>query len=120
MIEIIGNQPDNVLAFTGHGRVTGKDYESILIPAVESKLKEHSKICLLYHLGEDFSGFNLRALWDDIKVGLQHPRAWKKIAVVSDNKWVIGMTKIFGVIIPCPVKRFDVHQLTEASEWLKS
>ncbi len=120
MIEITSNQPDNILAFTAHGQVTGEDYESVLIPAVEAKLKEHRKIRLLYHLDNDFSGFDAKALWDDTKVGFQHLTAWGKIAVVSDNKWILGATKIFGFIWPCPVKVFDNNHLVEANEWIKA
>jgi hypothetical protein len=120
MIEIMTNQPDNILAFTAHGQVTGEDYESVLIPAVEAKLKEIDKIRLLYYLGSDFSGFEAEALWDDAKVGLQHLTAWEKIAVVSDNQWMVGATKVFGFILPCPVQVFEGNQLEEATEWLKS
>lgn len=86
MIEIIPHRLDSILAFTAHGRVAGEDYESVLIPAVEARLKEHPKIRLLYHLDRNFSGFEAEALWDDAKVGLQHLTAWEKIALVSSNK----------------------------------
>jgi hypothetical protein len=29
MIEMMTNQPNNILAFTAHGQVTGEDYESV-------------------------------------------------------------------------------------------
>lgn len=119
MIEIISNQPDNVLAFTAHGQVTEKDYESVLIPAVEAKLKENPKIRLLYNIDSDFSGFEPEALWDDMKVGFQHLSAWEKVAVVSDNQWIVGITKLFESVVPC-VKVFDGNQLAEATEWIKS
>ena len=120
MIEILSNQPDNVLGFTAHGRVTGADYESVLIPLVETKLKENPKIRFLYHLDNDFSGFEFKALWDDIKVGLRHLTAWEKIAIVSQNKWILRVTKFLGFLMPCPVKVFDSNQLLEATEWIKS
>jgi hypothetical protein len=120
MIEMMTNQPNNILAFTAHGQVTGEDYESVLIPAVEAKLEEIDKIRLLYHLDSDFSGFEAEALWDDAKVGLQHLTAWEKIAVVSDNQWMVGATKVFGFIMPCPVKVFAGNQLENAIEWLKA
>lgn len=119
MIEMIPNQPDNILGFTARGQVTGEDYESVLIPAVEARLKINPKIRLLYHLAEDFSGFDAGALWDDAKVGLGHLTAWEKIAFISDNQWLNGATKAFGLMMPCPVKVFEGHQLAEATEWLQ-
>ena len=120
MIELMENVPQNAIAFTAHGKVTGNDYESVLIPMVESKLKEHDKIRLLYHLGNDFSGFEAEALWDDTKVGFQHWSAWEKIAIVSDHNWINGITKVLGWMIPCPVKVFADVQLSEAMQWLVS
>jgi hypothetical protein len=36
--------PDNVLGVSAEGQISGADYETVLIPAVESKLKSHDKI----------------------------------------------------------------------------
>ena len=48
MIEIIQGLPDNVVAVTASGKVTGEDYDSVLIPVIEEKLKKHDKIRVLY------------------------------------------------------------------------
>ena len=45
--------PEHVIGFTAKGKVTGEDYASVLIPAIEEKLKKHSKINFLYHMGKD-------------------------------------------------------------------
>jgi hypothetical protein len=118
MIEILTGLPDDVLGFSANGKVTGQDYESVLIPAVEEKLEKHKKISLLYHLGADFSGFEAEAMWDDMKVGLHHITAWKKIAVVSDVGWVRSATKAMGFVMPAQVKVFTNEQLDEAREWI--
>ena len=120
MIELIPDLPDNVVGFTAKGEVTADDYESVLIPTVETKLKEHDKIRLLYHLGPDFTGYSTGAMWDDAKVGLHHITAWEKIAVVSDANWIRVATKFFGFIMPGHVKVFSNNQLSEAKEWIKS
>ncbi|MFA7229989.1 MAG: STAS/SEC14 domain-containing protein [Victivallaceae bacterium] len=118
MIEIIKNLPDNVVGFTAKGKVTGEDYESVLIPLVEKKIKDHGKINLLYHLGSDFSGYEASAMWDDAKVGLMHLTAWHHIAVVSDLDWVRNSTKIFSFMMPGHVKVFACADIEEAKEWV--
>ena len=120
MIEIIPNLPNNVLAISAKGRVTAEDYESVLIPAVEAKIKEHGKIRLLYHLGDEFTGFEAGAMWDDAKVGLKHLTAWEKVAVVTDVDWVRSLTKLFGFVMHGRVKVFENNQLSEAEDWIKS
>ncbi len=118
MIEILTGLPDDVIGFTASDRVTGKDYESVLIPAIEEKLSRHEKISLLYHLGKDFSGFDAEAMWDDVKVGLHHITAWKKIAVVTDVEWIRAATKIMGFAMPAQVRVFPNEQFDAAREWI--
>jgi len=62
MIEKIPDLPDNVLGFTAKGTVTGNDYESTIIPAVEELFSRQEKVRFLYHLGEDFTGFEATAM----------------------------------------------------------
>ena len=44
MLERIQGLPDNVLGFEAKGEVTGVDYESVLIPAVEEMLARQKSI----------------------------------------------------------------------------
>ncbi len=118
MIKIISDLPSNVLGFESSGTVTGKDYETVLIPAVEAKLEEFPKIRLLYHLVPDFSGYDFEAMWDDAKVGLAHLTSWEKIAVVTDKEWIRSGVKVFGFIIPGEVRVFDNDELLTAKEWV--
>ena len=118
MIEMMPDLPDNVVGFTARGKVTEADYESHIVPAIEEKLKHHKKIRLLYHLGEDFEGFEAGAMWDDAKVGLKHIAAWEKIAMVSDVGWINGAVKAFGFVMPGEVKTFANSQLSKARDWV--
>ena len=79
MIEHISDLPANVLGFSAKGTVTANDYESIIIPAVEALFAQRDKVRLLYHLGEEFSGFEAAAMWDDAKIGLKHIFGWERI-----------------------------------------
>jgi len=118
MIKIISDLPNNVLGFESSGTVTGEDYETVLIPAVEAKLEEFPKIRLLYHLGPDFISYDLKAAWDDAKVGLSHLTSWEKIAVVTDTEWVSSGVKVFGFVIPGEVRVFGNDELSAAKEWV--
>ena len=118
MIEKIKNLPENVIGFNAIDHVTGDDYEKILIPLVEKKLKKFDKLNLIYHIGEEFEKFEPRAMWDDAKVGFEHIHSWGKIAMVSDVSWIRGMTKFFAFMFPCKVKIFKNDQLDEAVKWV--
>jgi hypothetical protein len=120
MVELIDEVPDNVLAIRGRGTIKGSDYESMIIPAVESKLGRHKKLRCLYHLGADFTGFDASALWDDMKVGLAHFRAWERIAVVSDLKWVRGVCRVLALAMPRRVRVYRDAELPAALAWVNS
>ena len=94
MIELIPNLPDLVLGIRAEGKVTSIDYRSVFVPAVKEKLSKNAKISLLYHLGEDFENYELAAIWEDIKMGIQHYTAWEKVAIITDVGWV-GNINIF-------------------------
>jgi hypothetical protein len=118
MVEQIPNLPDNVLGFSAKGTVTSNDYESIIIPAVDDLFARQSKVRFLYHLGEDFTGFEGAALWDDAKIGLKHLSGWEKIAVVSDVEWIRSFMKVFGIAIPGHIRVFHNSELAEATQWI--
>jgi hypothetical protein len=120
MIDVIPDMPDNVVALRAKGKVTGEDYERVLIPAVEAAVKEHGKIRLLYHIGNEFSGVEARAMWDDAKVGFKHITAWERIAVISDVDWIRNVMRFFGFVIPGQVRVFRNDQYSEAEEWIKA
>jgi len=120
MIKVLPDYPDNVLAITASDNVTGDDYDSIIIPAIDAKVKAHGKIRMLYHLGPDFTGFDAAAMWDDAATGFKHFTDFEKIAFVSDVDWINHMVSAFGFMMPCPVKVFSGNRLSEAGEWIKS
>ena len=118
MVEQIPGLPENVLGFTAKGTVTANDYESVIIPAVEALFKHHNKVRFLYHLGDEFSGFDAAAMWDDTKLGMKHLTGWERMAVVSDVEWIRAAIKIFGLAIPGHVRVFHNRELAEAKRWI--
>ena len=118
MLERITGLPDNVLGVEAKGEVTGEDYESVLIPAVEEKLTRHKSIRCLYHLGSEFEKFDAKAMWDDAKMGLQHFAAWERVAIVTDVGWLRTAMKALGFIIPGEVRVFGNSEFAEARTWV--
>jgi hypothetical protein len=118
MIDIESGTLGNLVVAVAHGKVTGYDYDIVLTPAIEAKLKEYKKIRLLYQLAEDFHGFSVEAFWDDAKLGLGHLTAFDAIAVVTDVHWIADAAKFFGVFLRCPVRVFGNADFAEAKEWV--
>ncbi len=118
MIETIRGLPDHVAGFRVSGVVTGAEYEQVIIPDIEARLKKHAKVRLLYHIGDAFEKFEAAAMWNDAKVGLQHIASWERIAVVSDVGWIAGAVKVFGFAWPGHVRLFANAELDRARDWI--
>ncbi|AKB78258.1 Amidases related to nicotinamidase [Methanosarcina horonobensis HB-1 = JCM 15518] len=118
MIEIIPGLPDNVLAVTVSGILTGEDYEKVLVPAIEDKVQKYGKIRILYQLGEKFEGFTDEAMLEDTKFGIRHFTSFEKIALVSNVDWIVNAVKVFKFIIPGSVRTYRNEELSEAKAWI--
>ena len=118
MIEILKNFSDNVVALSCKGQVTKEDYDGILVPAILEALTRHDKIRLLYQTSADFTGYDPGAIWEDLKIGVEHPTRWERVAVVTDVDWIVRMVRIFSFLIPCPVKVFPPSATAQAHTWI--
>lgn len=118
MLTIINDLPDNVLGVSGEGKITGKDYETVLFPAITEKFKANKKLRMLYHLGVNFTGFDLSAMLDDAKMGMKHLSAWDRIAMVSDHEMINTFAKFFGHMLSCELRIFKNAELGEAKKWI--
>jgi hypothetical protein len=117
MMEIIQGLPEDVVAVVASDKVTGEDYDNVLIPAITEKIKKHDKIRMLYQISRDFTGLTFDAMREDAKVSW-HMTAFEKVAVVSDVHWINDSLKIFKFVIPIPVKLFSNDEFDKAKAWI--
>jgi hypothetical protein len=118
VIQLLHNLPKHVVGIVASGQVDANDYETVVFPAIESALKSHERIRILFQLEPGFTGFTAGAMWDDMKVGLGHLKAWERIAIVSDENWVVGAWRLFGFAMPCPIRVFSNKEFAEAQGWI--
>ena len=118
MIEHLSDFPGNVIAFACKGNVTRRDYETVLVPVVESALKQHDKVRLYYQIDPDFSGIEPGAMWEDFKVGMGHLLRWERIAVVTNVDWIRHTIRAFGFLMPGAVKIFSLDEAVKARQWI--
>jgi SpoIIAA-like len=118
MIELIEGLPAPVVGMRAEGKVEKSDYERTVIPAVRAMLDAHSRVRLLYVLGDDFDGYSIAAMWEDTKLGVANIRSWERIACVTDADWVENAVKAFGWMIPGEVRAFDDDDLDQARAWI--
>ncbi len=119
MITIIKNLPAPIIGFKYEGKVTAKDYETVLYPAFRRTLKLKKKLRVLCQMEKSFDGFSFGAAKDDMQMGLKYFHDWEKIAFVSDKKWLNKTVEAFGFLIPGHVRSFKNKKISEAITWLE-
>lgn len=115
-VEILNE--NKVLTITATGKLTKEDYISLL-PSLENLLKNHGLIRFFIRL-EDFKGFELEALWEDIKFDYEHQRQYGKTAIVGSKKWEELGTKFSSLFFGAEMKFFYKEQAKDAWDWVNS
>lgn len=98
------------------GRLTHEDYAHI-IPMIDAALNtvDDPKANVLLDATE-FEGWELRAAWDDLKLGLKHGSDFHKIAIVGNKRWQKWTAKIAKWFISGDAQYFE--NFPEALSWL--
>ncbi len=122
VIEVLKDFPDNVAAFACRGRLTKADYETVLIPVIEDKLKRHKKLRAYTEIAPDFAaGIEPGAFWEETKFGFSHLFDWERSALVTDGEWMKHAAKIYaflGFLIPGGIRAFPTAEAAKAREWI--
>ena len=106
-----------LLVMKAVGKLTHEDYETIT-PMINSALEgvKKPKIKALID-GTEMEGWELRAAWDDFKLGLQHGSDFEKIAIYGNKNWQEIASKIGAWFISGDVKYFETYN--DAVAWLE-
>ncbi|MCP4009844.1 MAG: STAS/SEC14 domain-containing protein [Proteobacteria bacterium] len=105
------------LSLKAIGKLTHEDYETI-VPMLDSALEgiKDPRINALID-GTELEGWELRAAWDDFKLGLKHGSQFEKIAIVGNRKWQEYSAKMGSWFISGEVKYFETKP--GALDWLQ-
>ena len=106
------------LSLKAVGKLTHEDYK-VITPMIDSALNgiKEPKINALMDITE-LDGWELRAAWDDFKLGLQHGSEFEKIALYGNKKWQEVVAKVGSWFISGEVQYFE--NINDAMFWLKN
>ena len=109
---------DKFLEVHVSGKLSKEDYAQ-LVPEVEGLIKKHGKLRILFEM-QDFHGWEMGALWQDIKFDVKHFNDVERIAFIGENKWQEEMTKFCRPFTTAKISYFDHADMEKAREWLKT
>ncbi|MFL7013363.1 hypothetical protein A1OW_15355 [Enterovibrio norvegicus] len=100
------------------GKLTHEDYE-VFTPMLDSAIKEvpNTEVNVVVDLTH-FEGWELRAAWDDFKLGLKHGRNFSKIAMIGSKTWQEAAAKVGSWFISGEMKTFATE--AEAMAWISN
>ena len=114
-IERIGSE--FFLSLKAIGKLSHEDYLKInpMIDAALDGVKD--PVIKAFVDGSELEGWELRAAWDDFKLGLKHGNEFSKIAIFGNKKWQEYTAKIGTWFISGEVKYFEDSE--QALTWLQ-
>ena len=121
MIERLEDMPAGTIGFRATGRVTRDEYRELLLPAMRSAA-EAGAVRLVFAVGPGFEEFEPGALIEDTKAGITlgigHPHAWKRTALVTDVDWITKAVHMFAWLTPGEIMVRGLDGLEEAKRWV--
>lgn len=107
---------DYFLYIKATGRLTHADY-ALITPLIDYVLQgvEDPQVKVLVDARE-FEGWELRAAWDDFKLGLKHGKEFSRIALFGNKHWQEVASRIANWFVSGEVHYFE--ECDEALEWL--
>ena len=99
------------------GKLTHADY-GIITPMLERALETVTapEVKVLVD-ARKFEGWELRAAWDDFKLGLRHGNQFSHIAIVGSVRWLRAASAMAGWFLSGEVQIFEDPE--EAITWLE-
>ena len=118
MIEQLKSNTGRILGFKMSGKLHDQDYHDFVPDrgSRDQNSRQSERLLAQFH---DFHGWDLHALWDDIKFSTTHCADVEKIALVGEKKWEKWMAGVCKPFTLAKIKYFDASQLQAAWQWLE-
>jgi SpoIIAA-like len=121
VIERLEGMPEGTIGFRATGRLSRDEYRDVLLPPMR-EAAEAGEVRLLFAIGPGFEEFEAGALVEDTKAGLTlglgHPHAWKRTALLTDVDWITKAVHMFAWLMPGEIMVRGLDDLEEAKAWV--
>ncbi len=117
MLQFIPVQDENIFSVRATGKLRHEDYESFL-PELEKQIKRYGTVSLFLEL-DDFFGWDLSAISDEVRWELAHGDKLEKVAIVGDKAWQRWMALMAKPFTSAEVRYFSRDEALDAWDWLR-
>lgn len=116
-VNLIQKKDGKILEVHVSGKLVREDYRRF-VPMFEQLLQSHGKLRLLFEMS-DFHGWDVEALWDDLKFDVKHFNDIERVAMVGERKWQQWMAAFCQPFTAAKVRYFDKADALQAAAWLE-
>ena len=118
MLQLINDLPPHVVGIHAFAEVAEAEYENTLIPLLDDLLKRNKKLNFVLVVETDIKNFASGAWCGNVKIGFKYFFKWHKVAIVTDQKRILGYSDLFKYLIPGKFKKFPLDKLDTALIWV--
>lgn len=116
MIEIEHSR--DLITVRASGKLTAEDYDAAL-PELEQAMDNAGVPLRLLIRLEDFHGWEIRALWSELKFDLKHRSDPGRVAVLGETAIEEWGTRLSAPFAKAEMRFFSLDCVDEALDWLR-
>lgn len=116
MIELIENQPQDVVAFRMDGTASEADLKPLLI-CMNEKIQHYGSLKLLIEY-VDAGGFSMDTLVEDFSHQFGNWSNCRKVAIVTFREWLSEAHQLSHQMEETHLKSFPYARQVEARQWI--
>jgi hypothetical protein len=113
----IEHDRDHYLVCRISGKLSKADYDAAL-PEIENEVQLKDRPLRLMVVLEDFRGWEIGALWQELKFDVQHGDDFGRVAVLGESKLEEWGTTLSTPFFGSEVRYFDIEDRPAARTWL--
>ncbi len=118
MIQKLKESSEKVLGAKLSRKLTDNDYKEF-VTEVEKIISDRGTVRLLMIVNYP-QEFDLKAAWDDLIFWIKHINNIERIAIVGQKEWEKWLEFLEHPFIKTEVRYYNISQLQEAWDWLRS
>jgi hypothetical protein len=119
MIERLPENSSATLGFRVSGKLHDADFQQTFLPAVAAAA-ERGDVGILIQFADDFAGWDLHALWDEVSYHTRYARNIKRMALVGDARWQEWLARLSRPLPSLEVRYFPAVESAAAWGWLET
>lgn len=105
---------------TAGGKLTEADYDRFEPLFEKIAGRTPGTVPMVIELTPGFDGWDLRALWREVRFDMRHHDCYSRIAVVGDKRWEEWGTKLSDPLFPSArIRFFKPQDRDEAEHWAR-